>query len=123
MLVFYFAIVSLGLGMIAVVLFRERQNKADLQHHRNAKKEEGEPSPDFVEIVSEKQTQEQSLLERYKRLEILFEEKSKELEKAQTALANELELRKEFTTLKDLLENKILQLKNENQVLLLYRLV
>jgi hypothetical protein len=50
---------------------------------------------------------EPDLSEKYKRLEALFEEKSRELEKKETALENEIKNRKDFNKVKDALEKEL----------------
>ena len=50
----------------------------------------------------------------YERLEVLFKEKSEQLEKSEKALANELKTHKEFNKIKDLLEKELKDTKDKN---------
>lgn len=53
--------------------------------------------------------------ERFERMEKLLKEKSELLEKTERNLEYEMMNRREFTTVKELLENQMIELKNQNQ--------
>ncbi len=54
-----------------------------------------------------------ALKNKYERLEGLFEEKSTELDKKETVLANELKIRKDFNKVKDILEKELKDTKDK----------
>ncbi len=130
---FYFGVLSLGLVIVGILLFWQSRSYARLNldiFSRTTPKpiipKEGSNLHDtHAEDINASSLdhdqwiqQESDLLEKCDRLEALLNEKERELEKTQKALANELELRNGFTKMKDLLENEIAALKAKNHQLL-----